>query len=151
MDSNVASTPASVLFACTLNAVRSPMAEALMKHFHGRRIYCDSVGVRLEEIDPIAIEVMNEIGLDLRRHHGKTFEDLADLSYDLVITLSPEAQHRAVELTRTMACDVEYWPTLDPTTTEGSREAQLSAYRQVRDELSKRILDRFPLIAPAKD
>lgn len=122
-----------------------------MKHFHGRRIYCDSVGVRLEEIDPIAIEVMNEIGLDLRRHHGKTFEDLADLSYDLVITLSPEAQHRAVELTRTMACDVEYWPTLDPTTTEGSREAQLSAYRQVRDELSKRILDRFPLIAPAKD
>lgn len=122
-----------------------------MKHFHGKRIYCDSVGVRLEEVDPIAVEVMGELGLDLRKHRGKTFEELSDLSYDLVITLSPEAQHRAVELTRTMACDVEYWPTFDPSITEGSRETRLVAYRQVRDELSKRILWRFPLIAAAKD
>jgi protein-tyrosine-phosphatase len=147
----VITAPASILFACTLNAVRSPMAEALMKHFHGRRIYCDSVGVRLEDVDPLAIEVMGELGLDLRRHHGKTFEELADLSYDLVVTLSPEAQHRAIELTRTMACDVEYWPTLDPSVTEGNRDTKLAAYRQVRDELSKRILHRFPLSAPARD
>jgi protein-tyrosine-phosphatase len=145
----VASAPGSILFACTLNAVRSPMAEALMKHFHGMRIYCDSVGVRTEEVDPLAVEVMGELGIDLRRHHGKTFEELSDLSYDLVITLSPEAQHRAMELTRRMACDVEYWPTFDPSVTEGNRTTRLDAYRQVRDELKKRILGRFPLSAPA--
>jgi protein-tyrosine-phosphatase len=147
----VVSAPGSVLFACTLNAVRSPMAEALMKHFHGKRIYCDSVGVRMEEIDPLAVEVMGEIGLDLRRHHGKSFEELSDLSYDLVITLSPEAQHRAMELTRRMACDVEYWPTFDPSITEGSRDTRLDAYRHVRDELKRRILTRFPLSGAARD
>lgn len=127
------------------------MAEALMKHFHGKRIYCDSVGVRSEDIDPLAVEVMGEIGLDLGRHRGKTFDELADLSYDLVITLSPEAQHRAIEMTRTMACDVEYWPTFDPSLTEGSRDTKLAAYRQLRDEMSRRLLRRFPLIAPAAD
>ena len=147
----MASSPASVLFACTLNAVRSPMAEALMKHFHGKRIYCDSVGVRLDAVDPLAVEVMGELGLDLKRHRGKTFEELSDLSYDLVITLSPEAQHRAIELTRTMACDVEYWPTFDPSVAEGSRDTRLAAYRQVRDELSKRILNRFPLSTLARE
>lgn len=143
--------PGSVLFACTLNAVRSPMAEALMKHFHGKRIYCDSVGVRHAEIDPLVIEVLEEIGLDISRHRTKTFDELSDSSFDLVVTLSPEAQHRAVEMTRTMACDVEYWPTFDPTAVEGSREARLAAYRQVRDDLSRRILARFPLTAPISD
>lgn len=122
-----------------------------MKHFHGKRIYCDSVGVRTEEVDPLAVEVMGEIGIDMRRHHGKTFEELADLSYDLVITLSPEAQHRAMELTRRMACDVEYWPTFDPSVTEGNRDTRLDAYRQVRDDLKRRILGRFPLSAAARD
>lgn len=134
-----------------MNAVRSPMAEALMKHFHGKRIYCDSVGVRIEDIDPLAVEVMGEIGLDLRRHHGKSFDELADLSYDLVVTLSPEAQHRAMELTRHMACDVEYWPTFDPSAIEGNRDMRLDAYRQVRDELKRRILTRFPLSAASRD
>ena len=134
-----------------MNAVRSPMAEALMKHFHGKRIYCDSVGVRIEDIDPLAVEVMGEIGLDLRRHHGKSFDELADLSYDLVVTLSPEAQHRAMELTRHMACDVEYWPTFDPSAIEGNRDMRLDAYRQVRDELKRRILMRFPLSAASRD
>lgn len=120
-----------------------------MKHFHGKRIYCDSVGVRIEEIDPLAVEVMGEIGLDLRRHHGKSFDELSDLSYDLVITLSPEAQHRAMELTRHMACDVEYWPTFDPSAVEGNRDTRLDAYRQVRDELKRRILARFPLSSAA--
>lgn len=122
-----------------------------MKHFHGKRIYCDSVGVRTEEVDPLMVEVMSEIGIDIRRHRGKTFEELSDLSYDLVITLSPEAQHRAMELTRRMACDVEYWPTFDPSVTEGSRDTMLDAYRHVRDELKRRILGRFPLSAIARD
>jgi protein-tyrosine-phosphatase len=127
------------------------MAEGLMKHFHGKRIYCDSVGVRTEEVDPLMVAVMSEIGIDIRRHRGKTFEELSDLSYDLVITLSPEAQHRAMELTRRMACDVEYWPTFDPSVTEGSRDTRLDAYRHVRDELKRRILGRFPLSAAARD
>ena len=136
--------PGSVLFACTMNAVRSPMEEALFKHVHGKRIYADSVGLRSAPLDPFVIEVMAELDIDVRRHHAKTFEDLADSSFDVIITLAPEAQHRAVEMTRIMACDVEYWPTFDPTLIEGSREARLAAYREVRDQLLRRILERFP-------
>ncbi|WP_207477466.1 arsenate reductase ArsC [Arenibaculum pallidiluteum] len=134
----------SVLFACTYNAIRSPMAEALMKHYHGHRIYVDSVGVREGDLDPFMVAVMDEIGIDVRRHHPKTFDDLEDTSFDLVVSLSPEAQHRAVELTRTMACDVIFWNTFDPTLIEGSREARLDAYRQVRDQIERQILRAFP-------
>jgi protein-tyrosine-phosphatase len=144
----MARLPSSVLFACTFNSIRSPMAEALLKHLHGRRIYVDSVGVREAEIDPFAVAVMDEIGIDLSKHRTKTFDELEDTSFDLVVSLSPEAQHSAVELTRTMSCEVEFWPVLDPTVVEGSREEMLDAYRQVRDHLRRRILERFPL-APA--
>ncbi len=143
-----ASLSGSVLFACTQNAVRSPMAEALLKHFHGRRVFVDSAGVRNESVDPLAIEVMAEIGVDLARHQAKTFDQLTDMSFDLIITLSPEAHHRALEMTRIMACEVEYWPTEDPTMEEGNRDSRLDAYRRVRDGLRARILRRFPL-APA--
>ena len=137
--------PTSVLFACTLNSIRSPMAEGLLKHFHGRRVYVDSCGVRRLEVNAFAVAAMAELGIDVSRHRSKTFDLLDDTSYDLVITLSPEAHHRALELTRTMACDVEYWPTFDPTVMEGSREAVLEAFRAVRDQLKSRILARFPL------
>ena len=141
----MARLPSSVLLACTLNSIRSPMAEALLKHLHGRHIYVDSVGVRAGDVDPFAVAVMDEIGIDISKHRTKTFDDLEDTSFDLVISLSPEAQHSAVELTRTMACDVEFWPTHDPTAVEGSREEMLDAYRLVRDHLRQRILARFPL------
>jgi protein-tyrosine-phosphatase len=137
--------PDAVLFACTMNAVRSPMAEALLKHLLGHRIYVDSVGVRKGEIDPFAVEVLDEIGIDLTKHKAKTFDDLEDTSYDLIISLSPEAQHKAVEMTRTMACEVEFWNTFDPTLVEGSRQARLEAFRQVRDFLKRQIEKRFPL------
>ncbi len=137
--------PRAVLFSCTLNSVRSPMAEGLLKHLLGHRIYVDSAGVRSGEIDPFAVAVMEEIGIDLSRHRAKSFDELADTSYDLIISLSPEAQHKAVELTRTMACEVEFWPVMDPTWVEGSREVRLEAYRQVRDELRRRIEARFAL------
>jgi protein-tyrosine-phosphatase len=140
----MARLPSSVLFACTFNAIRSPMAEALLKHLHGSRIYVDSVGVRQAEIDPFAVAVMDEIGIDLSRHRAKTFGDLEDNSFDLVVSLSPEAQHGAVELTRTMACDLEFWPIFDATAVEGSRTEMLAAYRLVRDTLKTRILERFP-------
>ncbi len=137
--------PAAVLFACTRNSVRSPMAEGLLKHLLGHRIYVDSVGVRASGIDPFVIEIMDEIGIDMSGHRGKSFEDLEDTSYDLIVSLSPEAQHQAVELTRTMACEVEFWNTLDPTIIEGNRETRLEAYRQVRDQLKRRIEARFAL------
>jgi protein-tyrosine phosphatase len=136
--------PGAVLFACSMNAMRSPMAEAIMKHLHGKRIFVDSVGVRSGELDPFAVEVMEEIGISIERHEPKTFDDLHDSSFDVIVTLSPEAQHSAVEMTRTMACEVEFWHTFDASVVEGSRETRLEAYRQVRDELMRRILERFP-------
>jgi protein-tyrosine-phosphatase len=132
-----------VLFSCNFNAVRSAMAEAIAKHHFGRQIYVDSVGVREGELDPFAVAVMEEIGIDLSGHRPKTFDDLEDTSFDLVITLTPEAQHKAVEMTRTMAVELEYWPTFDPTATRGNREAILEAYRQTRDSLVARIKERF--------
>lgn len=140
----MARPPGSVLFACTTNAIRSPMAAAILRHYHGRAIHVESCGVRAGDPDPFAAAVMEEIGLDLSRHVPKTFDDLDDTWLDLVISLSPEAQHRAVELTRTLAVELELWPTMDPTAVWGSREQRLEAYRRVRDELMRRILARFP-------
>lgn len=143
----MADLPGAVLFACTMNAIRSPMAEGILKHLHGHHIYVDSAGMRAGEIDPFAIAVMEEIGIDIGRHRTKTMDQLEDSSFDVVITLSPEAQHKAVEMTRVMACEVEFWNTLDPSVVEGSRETRLEAYRQVRDQLMRRIKQRFPLAA----
>lgn len=133
----------AVLFACNHNAVRSAMAEAITKHLYGHILYIDSVGVQPGELDPFAVAAMEEIGIDLSQHKPKGFDDLEDSSYDLIVSLTPEAQHRAVEMTRTMACDVEYWATFDPTFIEGNRETRLAAYRQVRDALFERIKERF--------
>jgi protein-tyrosine-phosphatase len=133
--------PQSVLFACTMNAVRSPMAEAIARHFFGKEVFFASAGVRQGKLDPFVTEVMDEIGIDLQKHKPHTFEDLEDSTYDLIVSLSPEAHHRALEFTRTDAVDVVYWPTLDPTAIEGTRETMLDGYRGVRDGLVKRIRD----------
>lgn len=135
--------PSAILFACTMNAVRSPMAAALMRHLGAKSLYVESAGVRAGALDPLAVEVMEEIGLEIAKHKPRRFEDLEDGSFDLVITLSPEAQHKAVELTRTAATEVEYWPTMDPTAVEGSHEQRLAAYRAVRDQLLERLKRRF--------
>ena len=135
--------PGSVLFACNYNSVRSPMAEGLAKHLFGDVIYVDSAGVRQGGVDGFAIAVMAEIDVDISQHSSKTFDDLDDTSFDLVISLTPEAQHKAVELTRTMAVELEYWPSLDPTSIDGSREVVMAAFRQVRDQLLQRIKVRF--------
>ena len=137
----------AVLFACTMNAVRSPMAAAMLNHLTRGGLYIESAGVRAGDLDPLAVEVMGEIGLEIAKHKPRRFEDLEDGSFDLVVTLSPEAQHKAVQLTRTAATQVEYWPTMDPTAVEGSREQRLTAYRAVRDQLMQRLKQRF--LAPA--
>lgn len=141
--------PGAVLFACNFNRVRSPMAEALLKRAMGDRIYVDSCGLRRERVegagaDPFVQSVMAEISVDLATHEPKTFDDLQDASFDLVISLTPEAHHRAVEMTRGRAAQIEYWPTFDPTQSDGSREARLAAYREVRDSLARKIAERFP-------
>jgi protein-tyrosine-phosphatase len=120
------------------------MAEALMKYLHGRRVYVQSAGLRPGSIDPFMITVLDEIGIDLSRHRPRSFDELEDDYFDLVISLSPEAQHRAVELTRTSSCTLEYWPVLDPSLIEGSRETRLAAYRVFRDDLLERLRRRFP-------
>ena len=137
--------PGSVLFACSHNAIRSPMAEAMLKFLHGRRIYVQSAGLRAGELDPFAVLVMDEIGIDLSRHRPRGFDQLEDDYFDLVVSLSPEAQHRAVELTRDRATDLEFWPTPDPSWVDGARDQILDAYRDVRDSLMRRIRQRFPL------
>lgn len=138
--------PQAVLFACGLNSVRSPMAAALLRQELGTSLYVGSAGVRKGELDPFAAAVMDEVGIDIKAHRPMTFEDLEDLeglNFDLIVTLSPEAHHKALELTRTLALDVEYWPTADPTAIEGSREQRMNAYRDVRDQLLQRIRTRF--------
>jgi len=136
----------SVLFICSRNAVRSPIAEAIAKHFFGRSLYVRSAGVLEGDNDPFTATVLDEIGIDAAQHKPQTIEELDDwegLNFDLAVTLSPEAHHRALELTRTLSIDVEYWPTPDPTLEIGSRERVLDAYRGIRDGLEKRIMARF--------
>src|ERR1700679_1719381 len=135
--------PQAVLFACTFNAVRSAMAEHIMRHLFGKFVYVDSAGARKGERDDFATEVMEEIGIEIGKHRPKAFDDMEENSFDLVITLSPEAHHRAMELTRTSAAVIEYWPTVDPSAVEGSRDQRLDAYREVRDQLMRRIEARF--------
>ena len=131
--------PQSVLFACTLNAVRSPMAEAIARHYFGRSIRFASAGLKRGEPNGFATAAMAEIGMDISRHKPKTFEELEDANYDLIVTLSPEAHHRALEFARDLSAEVVYWPTPDPTATQGSRETILDAYRDTRDRLAGRI------------
>jgi protein-tyrosine-phosphatase len=139
--------PGAVLFACTMNALRSPMAAAILKHLTQQRIYVESAGVRAGKEDPFLHAVMDEIGIDVTRHTPRSLAELHDTTFDLIITLSPEAHHQALELTRTMAVDVEYWPTFDASLLIGSanRDQILDAYRTVRDSLFNRIKQRFRL------
>src|ERR1700752_3984539 len=141
-----ARSPQAILFMCGQNSVRSPTAAALLRHLVPRGLYVQSAGVSKADLDPFAVAVMKEIGLDISNHKPWTVEDLEDwegLSFDLIVTLSPEAHHKALQLTTTSATEVEYWPTPDPVGVEGHRELQLDAYRHVRDSLRQRIRERF--------
>ncbi len=138
-----AKLPSAVLFACTLNAIRSPMAAAILHHFYGSRVYVASCGIAAGDPDPFVGMVMDEIGIDLKTHRPHSFEDLEDSAFDLLITLSPEAEKRAQDMARTMAIEVENWNIQDPSTSTGSREQILDSYRAVRDDLVKRVKARF--------
>ncbi len=140
------SRPQSVLFMCGQNVVRSVMAEAIAKHLFGKSVYVKSAGVIAGDPDPFVASVMDEMGLDVKRHRPHSVEDLEEyegLGFDLAISLSPDAHHKALELTRTNALDVEYWPTSDPTLETGNREQRMEAYRAVRDELENKIRARL--------
>jgi len=139
----MSSLPSSLLFACSQNSVRSPMAEAMAKRLYGQSSYIDSVGVRASEVDAFAASVLDEIGIDVHRHHAKSFEDVDPESFDVIVTLSPEAHHHALEATRNTSTEVEYWPVPDPSAVEGSRESRLDAYRRTRDMILARLKARF--------
>jgi protein-tyrosine-phosphatase len=127
--------PGAILFMCGLNTIRSPMAEAIARGMLPQGTYVASAGVRAGERNPFVDVVLNEIGLSLGRRQPQTLEELEDDFFDVIITLSPEAHHAALELTRANAIDVIYWPTIDPSVTSGTREQILNAYREVRDHL----------------
>jgi protein-tyrosine-phosphatase len=136
----------SVLFMCALNQVRSPMAEALAKHFFGKSIYVQSAGVRKGDIDGFMLAALDELGMDAKKHRPRTVAELEEwegLNFDLIVTLSPEAHHKALDMTRTVSADVEYWPMPDPSLTQGTRDQILDGYREVRDALHRRIMARF--------
>ena len=138
--------PRSVLFACGLNSIRSPMAEHLFAQLIGPSIPVRSAGVQTTGLDPFAVAAMAEIGVGIAEHQPMTFEELEDLDgldFDLIVTLSPKAHHKALELTHRLAAAVEYWPTPDPSVIEGSRDQRIQAYRDVREQLSKQLLERF--------
>ena len=141
--------PQSVLFCCDHNAVRSPMAEGIMKKFYGTDTYVQSVGVTIDmEIDGFSIAVCQEMNVELSRHRSRSFDEMEnwgdDLSsFDLVVALSPASQRRALELTRFFHLDVEYWPILDPTGLGETRDAKLNSYRQARDQIIERLKTRF--------
>ncbi len=141
--------PHSVLFCCDHNAVRSPMAEGLMKKFYGQTVYVQSAGVHNDlEIDGFAVSVCEELGVELSRHRSRSFEEMQqwgdDLSgFDLIIALSPASQRLALDMTRHYHLEVEYWPIMDPTGLGEAREAKLAAYRQTRDQIVRRMQDRF--------
>jgi len=145
----VAEFPQSVLFCCDHNAVRSPMAEGLMKKFYGMDVYVQSAGVMNDlEIDGFSIAVCQEMGVELNRHRTRSFDEMQqwgdDLSsFDLVVALSPASQRRALELTRVFHLDVEYWQILDPTGLGETREAKLDSYRQARDQIIGHLKKRF--------
>ncbi len=138
--------PQSVLFACGLNSVRSPMAAYLFQHLIGFEGYVASAGVRKSDLDPFAVAAMQEIGIDMAEYRPITFEEIGDrawLNFDLIVTLSPEAHHRVLDLINTPGPEVEYWPTPDPSAIEGSRDMRMAAYREVREQLINRIRQRF--------
>jgi protein-tyrosine-phosphatase len=140
------SRPRAVLFVCALNSVRSPMAAALMRQMDASGLTVASAGVRKDAVDPFAVAAMAELGIDMSEHEPMTIDELEDLEgldFDLIVTLSPEAHHTALALTDRIKAAVEYWPTADPTATEGHREQRLDAYRAVRDQLTARIKERF--------
>ena len=143
------SLPQSILFCCDHNAVRSPMAEGIMKKLYGTGTYVQSVGVINDlEIDGFSIAVCEEIGVELSKHRSRSFDEMErwgdDLSsFDLIVALSPASQRRALELTRLFHLTVEYWPILDPTGIGETREMKLVSYRQTRDQIKSKLKEKW--------
>lgn len=148
--------PHSVLFCCDHNAIRSPMAEGMMKKFYGRTAYVQSAGVKNDmEIDGFAVTVCDEIGVELSNHRTRSFEEMQDWgddlgAFDLIVALSPASQRLALELTRLYHLDIEYWPIMDPSGLAEGREAKLTLYRQTRDQIRTRMFERFGTPAEAE-
>jgi len=145
----VKSLPQSILFCCDHNSVRSPMAEGIMKKFYGTGTYVQSAGVHNDlEIDGFCIAVCQEMGVELSRHRSRSFDEMQEWgddlsSFDLIVSLSPASQRKALELTRIFHLDVDYWPIMDPTGMGETREQKLHHYRQTRDQIVQHLKGRW--------
>ena len=137
--SKVGSQVGAILFACNINAVRSAMAEAMVKHAFPGKIFVDSCGVTPGLQDGFATAVMQEIGLDISAHEPKSFDDLDSGFYDVIISFSPEAHDAALALTQNIDCETLYWPVDNLANLTGSREEMLRAYRHVRDDIRSKL------------
>jgi len=92
--------------------------------------------------DPFASAVMEKLGIDMSKHKPVSLAGVHDTSFDLIVTLVPEAYYKALEIVSGIAIDVEYWPTQDPSLASGNREQILGACRAVYDGLFTEILGR---------
>ena len=125
-----------VLFLCTGNACRSQMAEGWARHLHGDLIEAASAGVSPHGLDPRAVQVMNEAGVDISGHRSKHVDELLDVVFDKVITVCDAAAEACPVFPRSV-------PKLhhgfqDPpalAANAGSEEEALAQYRRVRDEI----------------
>jgi uncharacterized protein (UPF0262 family)/protein-tyrosine-phosphatase len=137
----------TVLFVCSMNAVRSPIAAALARQAFPGRIITRSVGVNGGKADQFVHEVMEEIGIDMSVHTPHILDELVANRFDLVITLSDDAPD-AVARKGLDAGAVETWTMPDPSLVEGNRETVLGAYRDLRDHLLRRVRERLePLVS----
>lgn len=143
-DTTQAALPGSVLFACTHNMIRSPMAEALMKARFPNQVFTDSCGIHAGSVDSFVITVMKELEIDVSHHQPKNFDDLQDEFFDLIVCFSEESHAAALDFTRDKATEVEHWPIYDVALTSENQQLRLNAYRMVRDTIASRLDAKFP-------
>jgi len=133
----------SVLFICTMNAVRSPIAEGMARLRFGKRLYVDSAGLTKADRDGFALAVLREAGIAFEDDEPHALDEIECEAFDLIVALSPEAHRYATERMRATAIELVYWPIEDVTQGGGTREQRLEGYRRVRDTIDRLIRDEI--------
>ncbi len=130
-----------VLFICTNNSARSQMAEGILNALYGDKYEAYSAGTDPTEINPYAVKVMAEIGIDISKNQSKSIEDLRGLKFDLVVTVCDRAKERCPFFPG--ATEQIHKSFRDPANLKGSEKELLAEFRQVRDEIRDWIIEYF--------
>lgn len=130
-----------VLFLCTGNSARSQMAEGYLHHAAAGRFEAMSAGVEPKGLNPLAIEVMREIGIDISRQTSKDVVTLLGQHIPYVVTVCDNAKERCPILPG--AGKFLHWSFADPAAVEGTRDERLAAFRRVRDQIIANIDREF--------